>query len=239
MDILFEDKNYLILDKEAGVVVHSDGRTKEGSVVEWLTKEYPKLKNIGGIFDVTGTTGIPRYGIVHRIDRETSGILVVAKNDKAFEHLQSQFQNHEVKKIYHAFVYSPIHENSGTIDRPIGRSSSDFRMWSAQRGARGTLRDALTFFRVLARSKEATFVEAEPKTGRTHQIRVHFKAISHPVVADKLYGSGYEPILGFKRLALHARAIEFMGIDGKKLGFEAPYPKDFENAIIAIEKNNS
>jgi 23S rRNA pseudouridine1911/1915/1917 synthase len=236
MNIIFEDTNYLILDKEAGVVVHSDGRTKEGSVVEWLTKEYPKLSSVGGVFDVTGTDGIPRYGVVHRIDRETSGVLVVAKNQKTFEHLQAQFQNHQVKKIYHAFVYSPINEDSGTIDRPIGRSSNDFRMWSAQRGARGTLREALTFFRVLARSKEATFVEAEPKTGRTHQIRVHFKAISHPVVADKLYGAGYKPILGFTRLALHARSIEFMSIKDKKLSFEAPYPKDFKLAIKMIEK---
>ena len=141
--------------------------------------------------------------------------------------------NREVEKIYHAFVYGNLKDDRGTINLPIGKSTSNFRKWSAQRGARGEKREAITYFQVLKRieDKSATFVEAKPKTGRTHQIRVHFEAIHHPVVGDKLYAKGKPELLGFERLALHAKQITFKTLNGQKMTVEAPYPEDFQKAL--------
>lgn len=143
-----------------------------------------------------------------------------------------------MQKTYHAFVYGIVKEDDAIIDRPIARSRKDFRKWSAQRGARGDVREAVTEYRVLSRleNERATFVEALPKTGRTHQIRVHFKAINHPVVCDSLYAPKGQPILGFKRLALHARSLEFTNIDGQHIKVEAPYPNDFKHVVASLRK---
>ncbi len=246
--ILFEDENYIIINKPAGLVVHPDGKTDEPSLTDWLIKNYPKMKGVGEPLKLSGGETIDRPGIVHRLDRDTSGALVIAKTQKAFEDLKEKFQNREVSKKYHAFVYGEVKESEGVIDRPIGRSNKDFRMWSAQRGARGELREALTHYRVLARGvtgqvgeegsapEKFTFVEIEPKTGRTHQIRVHFKAINHPVICDPLYAPKRESALGFKRLALHSRSIGFVGISGNAIEATAPYPKDFQDSIEAAEE---
>jgi 23S rRNA pseudouridine1911/1915/1917 synthase len=174
---------------------------------------------------------VPRYGVVHRIDRDTSGALLVAKNNEAFDHAKKQFLERDVSKTYLAFVYGSLKEDKGEINRPIGRSRSDFRKWSAERGARGELREAQTDFVVLKRGKEATFVEVHPKTGRTHQIRVHFKAVGNPVVADKLYAPKKKPILGFSRLALHAGEIAFKNLRGEEITIKAPLPADFSHAL--------
>ena len=122
-------------------------------------------------------------------------------------------------------------DSGGVIDRPIGRSKKDFRQWSAQRGARGAMREAITLYKVMAKNGGFSFVEAIPKTGRTHQIRVHFKAINHPIVSDSLYAPKKEKGLSFERLALHAYSIEFNLTNGKRTKIVAPYPKDFEKAI--------
>lgn len=245
--ILFEDDNYLIFNKPAGLVVHADGRSTEPTLADWLLQNRPEMKDVGEPMTITSsaskseagtkatskTETILRPGIVHRLDKETSGALVVAKTPAAFADLKEKFQERQVEKKYHTFVYGNVKEHDGTIDRPIGRSKSDFRMWSAQRGARGEMREAVTHYRVLARASDssATFLEVQPKTGRTHQIRVHFKAIHHPVVADSLYASTQPKLLGFKRLALHARALSFKDITGKKISVEASYPEDFEKAV--------
>lgn len=235
ISVIYEDENYLVINKPAGLVVHSDGRTDEPSVAGWVKEKFPEMENIGGEFELNSGEAVKRCGIVHRIDRETSGVLAIAKNSEAFLKLRKQFDERQVRKIYRAFVYGNIKEEFGTVDRPIGKSNKDFRQWSAQRGAKGTLREAVTDFRVLARSEDATFLEAEPKTGRTHQIRVHFKAVNHPVVADSLYAPKMAPISGFKRLALHAFSLEFRGVAGEKIKAEAPYPGDFKNAVKEIE----
>ncbi len=255
--ILFEDDNYIIFNKPAGLVVHADGRSTEPTLADWLIQNRPKMKDVGEPMTITSsaskseagskatpkTETILRPGIVHRLDKETSGALVVAKNAAAFADLKEKFQQRQVEKKYHTFVYGNVKENDGTIDRPIGRSKSDFRMWSAQRGARGEMREAVTHYRVLGRGEAegaetvatpVTFLEVQPKTGRTHQIRVHFKAIHHPVVADSLYASTQPQLLGFKRLALHARALSFKDLTGKKISVEAPYPEDFEQAVATI-----
>jgi RluA family pseudouridine synthase len=187
---------------------------------------------------------IYRPGIVHRLDRETSGCLIVAKNQNTYEFLKNEFINHNVKKTYHTFVYGAVKNDSEIIDAPIGRSGKDVRKWATSRGARGVLRDAKTKYQVLARigleegaSKGSTqegtysYIEVKPETGRTHQIRVHMKHINHPIVCDNLYAPNKEPALGFQRLALHAHKVSFKNLKtGEVENIEAPFPEDFINA---------
>jgi len=229
--ILYEDKDVLAINKPTGLVVHGDGRTKELTLSDWILKKYPKIKNVGETGRDSKGEEIERSGIVHRLDRETSGVMLVAKTQKAFESLKKQFQEHKIKKIYHAFVFGEIKSDKGTIDRPIGRSSKDFRLRSAQRGAKGETRFAVTDYKVLKRGGGYSFVEVSPKTGRTHQIRVHFKAISYPLVADSLYAPKRENSLGFTRVALHSYQISFTDLKGKSQTVEAPYPEDFQEAL--------
>jgi 23S rRNA pseudouridine1911/1915/1917 synthase len=244
--ILYEDKDVVVINKPAGLVVHPDGKKTskkdkvEKTLVDWLLKKYPSIKNVGEPIILDDGTKILRPGIVHRIDRDTTGALIIAKNKKSFEFLKEQFQERKVHKVYQCFVYGDIKEDRGMIDRPIGRSSTDFRKWTAQRGIRGEKRDALTYFKVLKRKDDITFIEAILKTGRTHQIRVHFSAINHPLLQDSLYATDFylnkKQQLGFKRVALHARILEIMLPSQKILKIEAPYPEDFENAIKKINK---
>jgi 23S rRNA pseudouridine1911/1915/1917 synthase len=175
------------INKPAGLVVHPDGKTAEPSVSEWFVKKYPESKNVGEPIELKSGEKIERSGVVHRIDRETSGVLLLAKTEEGFNNLKEQFKNREIEKVYHAFLYGKLKGDHGTINLPLARSTSDFRKWSAERGARGEKREAVTYFQVLKRGDGWTFVEAKPKTGRTHQLRVHFKALHTPVVSDSLY----------------------------------------------------
>lgn len=229
--ILYEDKNIVAVNKPAGLVVHSDGRTKEPTLVDWILEKYPELKTVGEPLTLSSGEVVYRPGIVHRLDRETSGVILIAKNQETFEKLKSQFQERETEKIYNTFVWGEFKDKEGMIDRPIGKSRKDFRLWSAQRMAKGEMRDALTEYKVLAQKDDMAFLEVTPRTGRTHQIRVHMKAINHPVLCDRLYGPKRPKALGFDRLALHARSIEFTDTKGEKIKVEAPYPEDFKQAI--------
>jgi len=222
MEILYEDKDLVVINKPAGLVVHSDGRTIEPSVSDWFAGKYPDSKNIG---EKLGD--IERPGIVHRLDRETSGALILAKTKEGYECLKKQFQSREIEKVYHLFVYGKLKEEHGIINLKIARSKSDFRKRVAGREGR----EATTYYKVLKQTPEIAFVEAKPKTGRTHQIRVHFKAIHHPVVADSLYASRFPKILGFNRLALHAREIKFRDVSGGQHRVLANYPEDFQKVL--------
>jgi len=235
MEILFENENILAINKPSGLVVHFDGRTKEESVASWLQDKYPEIKNVGEPWTSGSGEVIYRPGIVHRLDRDTSGVLVIAKNQESFLNLKSQFQDREIKKTYNAFVYGEMKEKEGVIDRPIGHSKSDFRKWSAQRGTRGEMRDAITEYLVLNTCPIASYIEVHPRTGRTHQIRVHFKAINHPVICDSLYGENKPALLGLKRLALHAQKIEISDINRDILVIEAPLPQDFISALDKLK----
>lgn len=233
--IIFENDDYLIINKPSGLVVHADGKTDEPTLSDWLIKKYPDIKNVGEPWTDPEGNIIYRPGIVHRLDRDTSGIMVIAKTQKMYESLKNQFQERLIEKTYHAFVEGEI---KGTtlgktirIERPIGRSKSDFRRWSAQRGARGEMRDAITDFIVIEKKDGVSFIEARPKTGRTHQIRVHFKAINHPIVGDILYGAKAQNNLGFSRTALHSRVISFEDMSGEKVSYTAEYPADFQIAL--------
>ncbi len=240
--LLFESSDIIAINKPAGLVVHSDGRTDEKTLVDWIMKHYPHAVDVGEPITLTDGGIIHRPGIVHRLDRDTSGVMLIALTQAGFNHLKLQFQDRVTDKKYHAFVYGIMKEDDGVIDRPITRSRKDFRLWSAQRGGRGEGRDAVTHYKVLARHEAKsglaidgiTLIEASPKTGRTHQIRVHMKAINHPVVADPLYAPKKKPVLGFKRLALHAREITFEDLEGTPVTVQAPYPDDFEVALSRI-----
>ena len=251
IEILYEDEDMLAINKRAGLVVHSDGRTVEPSVADWFREKYPESRDVGEPILTSpgfqppsprarrgagGEVVIERPGIVHRIDRETSGVLLLAKSKKGHEVLKKQFQNREIKKVYHLFVYGDMKDDRGIIDLPIKRSKSDFRKRIARPASAlgfGEAKEAVTYFEVLKRSPElgVTLVEAKPQTGRTHQIRVHFQALHHPVVGDKLYASGKSKFLSMNRLALHARKITFKNVEGKEVTVEAPYPEDFQRAL--------
>ncbi|MCR4334445.1 MAG: RluA family pseudouridine synthase [Patescibacteria group bacterium] len=233
--ILYEDNDYVAINKPSGLVVHADGRSDNYTLTDWILEKYPEIKDVGEPIVTTDGKIINRPGIVHRIDRETSGVLIIAKNKKAHQYLKEQFQNREVQKKYNAFVYGELKDEDGIISRPIGRSKNDFRLWSAQRGARGLMREAETYYTVLNKGDGFSYIEVLPKTGRTHQIRVHFKAIHYPVVCDRLYAPKRPCGLGFSRLALHASKISFTNIEGKKIVIEAPLPEDFSNAIANMK----
>ena len=221
-NILFEDRDILVVDKPAGMIVYPDGKHDYPALSAWLEKNPP--------------AGGSEFHFVHRIDRETSGVLVVARTEQAFEFLKSQFHNREVRKVYRAFVYGVIKDDRGIIDKPIGSARGGRGPRSATL-PHGAVRDALTAYRVIERGSEATYVEVFPKTGRTHQIRVHFSAIQRPIVCDVLYAPTRPPVLGFTRLALHALSIAFVHpTTGKEVTFEAPLPADFLAAEEELRK---
>ncbi|MBU1046676.1 RNA pseudouridine synthase [Patescibacteria group bacterium] len=231
---LFENDEVVVVNKLAGLVVHADGRTEEPNLCDWIQENYPEIENVGEPLVLKnskdGEKEIKRPGIVHRLDRETSGALIIAKTQESFLNLKEQFQKKEIKKIYNTFVWGKMPQEEGVIDRPIGKSGKDFRQWSAQRGARGIMREAITEYKVLKSNDEFSYLEVNLKTGRTHQIRVHMKAINHPVVGDKLYAPKRDFALGFDRIALHASTVEFSLLNGEKVKIEASLPQDFQSA---------
>jgi 23S rRNA pseudouridine1911/1915/1917 synthase len=239
--VLYEDSNILAIEKPSGISVHPaveqahygagvDGEKKEKFITDWVLKNYPKMKNVG---EPMGE--IDRPGIVHRLDRDTSGVLLLAKNQKAHEFLKKQFKNREIKKTYIAIVDGWVKLDHGVINKPIGRSPSDFRRRLAGRGARGELREAITEYRVVKRfidkKNKFTYVELHPKTGRTHQIRVHMKFLNYPVVCDSLYNPKDLYPKGLSRLALHAKEIEFKNLKGEIIKVESAVPKEFKKVI--------
>ena len=253
--ILFEDKNILVIDKPSGMVIHADGKNKIKTIADWILLNYPSLKNVGEPMELrinNEDLKIKRPGIVHRLDKETSGVLLIAKNQKTFLFLKDQFQKHKIKKVYRAFVYGFVSDpraslltgKRGVINVPIGRSSKDIQAYTAGRGAREPLREAITEYIVLDRfidkenykeenktEYQYSYVEVYPKTGRTHQIRVHMRYINHPIVSDPLYRGNKDLALGIKRLALHASSITFTLPDGKVKTVESPLPVDFKKVI--------
>lgn len=234
--VVFESDDVIAINKPAGIVVHGDGKSDIKTLTDWILEFYPEAAEVGE--SIESATKIIRPGIVHRLDKDTSGVMLIARTEKGFESLKKQFQDRTIQKNYHAFVYGNIREEILIIDKPIGRSSKDIRKWTSLRDSRGRMRDALTLVRVLNRGSYQgeifTYIEAEPKTGRTHQIRVHLKAVERPIVCDSLYSPNRECIIGFKRLALHAREISFFDIEGERITITADFPKDFQNAISTL-----
>ena len=194
---------------------------------------YPELSEVGEEQRLKNGEVIKRPGIVHRLDRETSGVMLIAKNQSSYQSLKAQFTNREIKKAYLALVYGVFKEDKqkGIIDLPIARSVNDFRQWSAQPGSRGTKREAVTEYFVLEQTEKYSLLFVQPKTGRTHQIRVHLKAVHHPIVCDSLYAIK-KPCAGkMNRQALHSRAISWLDLDGIRQQVLAPLPTDYVQAL--------
>jgi 23S rRNA pseudouridine1911/1915/1917 synthase len=241
--ILADQGDLLVIQKPVGLVVHPTGKTDEPTVIDWIRRHYPDIEGVGEPMTLMDGTSIDRPGIVHRLDRDTSGVMLIAKTKAMHAWLKEQFMQRKMKKEYRAFVHGIIVEDTGKIDRAIGRSASDFRRFSAQRGAKGEMRDAITRYTVLARLTENkqqradwnrngySYVALFPLTGRTHQLRVHMKSITHPIIADALYAGALGTGLDFTNLALHAFRISVPLPGGAVQTFEAPLREDFIRAL--------
>lgn len=229
--IVHEDADLIVIDKPAGLVVHPAAGNLDGTLVNAL------LHHCRG--ELSGIGGVSRPGIVHRIDKDTSGLLVVAKSDRAHEGLARQFQEHSIERLYAAIVYGVPTPAAGTIDTWIGRSDADRKKMAVHREGRG--KHAVTHYRSVERLYGTTLIECRLETGRTHQVRVHMAHSGHPLIGDQVYGrdrKGFKSILetvGFKRQALHARLLGFIHpVSGETLRFESPLPADMQELLSQL-----
>ncbi len=241
IEILFKNDDVVVINKPVGLMVHPDGFSDEDTLVDWFLSRTPQASGVGEIQLSQKGEPLERSGIVHRLDKETSGVMILAKNQEAFEHLKKQFHDRLVQKEYRAFVYGPIRERWGSINRPIGRSSKDFRLRSAQHGAKGEMREASTDWECIGtgryKDEPFSYMKLKPKTGRTHQIRVHLQALGKPIVGDTLYAKSEikeSNNLDFERLALHAHILEILLPNGEDKRFIASLPQIFEDAAEKI-----
>lgn len=231
LSVLYEDKDLVAINKPAGLMTHPDGKSAEETGSDWFAARYPESAEVGETQRLQDGTEIRRPGVVHRLDRDTSGVLVFTKTPEAHAFLKEAFQNKEAKKTYLAFTYGVPKNRKGTIDFVIGRSRQDFRLRSAQPKAKGILREAITHYLVLADNGTHSLMQVMPETGRTHQIRVHLKAIHHPVVGDTLYAPNRAADLGFDRLGLHAYRLALPLPSGEQIVITAPLPEDLSPAL--------
>ena len=231
LDIVHEDADLIVVDKPAGLVVHPAAGNLDGTLVNAL------LHHCDG--QLSGIGGVARPGIVHRIDKDTSGLLVVAKSDKAHEGLARQFKDHGIDRLYAAIVYGIPTPGSGTVDAWIGRSDADRKKMAVHREGRG--KHAVTHYRVMERLRGAAIVECRLETGRTHQVRVHMAHLGHPLIGDPVYGrdrKGFKSILetlGFKRQALHAKSLGFIHpVTDERLMFQSALPADMQELLSLL-----
>ena len=219
IDVLYEDEYIIVVNKEKGMVVHPANGNYTGTLVNALM--YRCKETLSGI------GGEKRPGIVHRLDKDTSGVLIVAKCDKAHLNISNQIKNHEVKKTYIALVKGIVKDDEATIDMPIGRSKKDRKKMDIDKNGK----NAITHFKVLKRYQGYTLLEINIETGRTHQIRVHLSTIGYPIVGDVVYSNGKNEF-NVQGQMLHAKSIEFVHpITLKKMKIEAPLPKYFNNIL--------
>ena len=222
IEIVYEDSDIIVVNKPKGMVVHPANGNPDGTLVNAIMAICKdSLSGIGGEI---------RPGIVHRIDKDTSGLLIVAKNDKAHVNMSEQIKNHEVKKTYIALVRGVIKENEATIDMPIGRSNSDRKKMAINKNGK----NAVTHIKVLKRYDKYTLLEINIETGRTHQIRVHLSHIGYPIIGDYIYSNGKNEF-GAVGQCLHAKNLEFKHpITGEDMKLEAPLPEYFEDILKKI-----
>jgi 23S rRNA pseudouridine1911/1915/1917 synthase len=225
LDIIYEDEDFVVVNKPSGMIVHPAGKIRSSTLVNALLYHCrDSLSGIGGVI---------RPGIVHRLDKDTSGLMVVAKNDLAHLDLSKQIKEHQVTKKYIALVHGNLKDDSGIIDAPIGRSLKNRKKMAVTEEGRS--REAVTQFKVLKRFSDYTLIEATLRTGRTHQIRVHLAFIGYPIVGDQLYGYKKQG-LNIDRQALHSHILGFVHPSSKKyMEFSAPLPQDMQELIDYLE----
>ena len=223
IDVIYEDKDIIVVNKPKGMVVHPANGNPDGTLVNAiLAKCKDSLSGIGGEI---------RPGIVHRLDKDTSGLLIIAKNDQAHINMSKQIQDRKVIKKYIALVKGVIGENTATIDMPIARSTKDRKKMAVDPKGK----EAITHYKVLQRYDKYTLLKIKIDTGRTHQIRVHMSYIGHPVVGDMQYSNGKNEF-GIEGQMLHSKYLEFdHPITGKRLKLEAPLPEYFEQVLKELE----
>lgn len=239
MEIIYEDKNFLAVNKPARLLVHplkakSSKLKSESTLADWVIKKYPKIKNVGDEPDL-------RPGIVHRLDKDTSGVILIAKNQEYFEYLKNLFQTHKIKKTYLALVWGEVKPKIGEIIKPISLKSGGVKrtVWKGKME-----KEAITEYKVIKsikykvsnikEEKVFSLVEILPKTGRTHQIRIHLASIGHPVVGDSLYGKKENPF-NLKRQFLHAESLEFPVEEKRIIKIEAELPEELKEALKKLK----
>ncbi|HEX8644197.1 MAG TPA: RluA family pseudouridine synthase [Allosphingosinicella sp.] len=231
LDIVFEDDHLLVVDKPAGMVVHPAAGNRDGTLVNAL------LHHCAG--RLSGIGGVARPGIVHRIDKDTSGLLVVAKSDRAHEGLAALFARHDIHRLYKAIVSGVPTQAGGSVDAPLARSSANRQKMAIARDGRG--KRAVTHWRLSRPLRESALVECRLETGRTHQVRVHMASLGHPLLGDPVYGRT-RPVhrdllksLNFHRQALHAAELGFVHpVSKENLSFKSPLPSDIQELFGAL-----
>ena len=225
LDILYEDADVIVVNKPQGMVVHPAPGHTSGTLVNAL------MFHCGD--DLSGINGEKRPGIVHRIDKDTSGVLMIAKNDIAHQSLAAQLAEHSITRKYNAVVYNGFNEDEGTVNEPIGRNPQDRKKMAV---TQKHSRHAVTHYRVIERMEKFTLIEVQLETGRTHQIRVHMTYIGHPLLGDPVYGPKKQPV-SLEGQALHARVLGFIHPrTGEYMEFEAPLPPYFEALLERLRK---
>lgn len=236
LDVVYEDGDIIVVNKPKGMVVHPAPGNPTGTLVNAL------LYHCKG--SLSGIGGVIRPGIVHRIDKDTEGLLVVAKNDRAHLYLAERIKTHDVRRVYYALVHGNFREDCGTVDAPIGRHPVDRKKMAVIRDPQRKAREAVTHWTVLERFGRFTLVRCELETGRTHQIRVHLSHIGHPLVGDTLYGGG-----GSQFEARHKKWIDGQCLvacelilthpsDGREMHFEVPMPPSFEEMLDILRRES-
>lgn len=228
--IIFENKNFIVIDKPAGLQVHSSEKNEQDTLVNGLICQFPEIEKVGDSPEI-------RPGIVHRLDRDTSGVMIVARNQETFLELKEKFKKREIQKIYLAIVYGKLKNRTGLIDASIARASNYKKQTIAKTKTKTKIRSAVTEYEVLQELLGYSLVKAVPKTGRTHQIRVHFSFLGHPIVGDeKYYIKGIKLNNDVSRHLLHAKKISFE-LKGDKFEFESELPRDFEFFLDKFTKS--
>ncbi len=231
IEIIYESPDFIVVNKPAGLLMHkvrvkSGLRQEESTLADWIIAKYPEIMQVG---DDPET----RPGIVHRIDKETSGVVVIARNQAYFEYLKNLFSQKNMAKTYITLVYGEVENNSGVIEHPIGIKNGTIKRTIY--GGK-MIKEAITHYKIIKKYDGYTLLEASPKTGRTHQIRVHLASIGHPIVGDKLYGGKKEKksLLETERQFLHATELQFESSPGVLTTFTATMPEDLTKILKSI-----
>ena len=229
IQIIYEDGDLLVINKPSGILTHPKSTNDtDPSVIDWLKSDRPEILKVG--------ENSLRPGIVHRLDKETSGLLIIAKNNNSFQYLKNLFQERKIKKTYLALVHGKLKNKEGIIAASLGRIDS--RQTTKIHGRHELKeKEAETDYKVAKEYTDYSLIKASPRTGRTHQIRVHLNLIGHPIVCDPLYGGKKKqcpPSLG--RLFLHAQSLSFTAPDGKALSLEADLPQDLQSFLSELDK---